>query len=114
MASRPERSSSRPHESASVAEVVEYVTTYAKQETLGPLKGAGRWLAFGTMAALSLALGLVLMLLGLLRLLQTEWSRSASGALSWLAYAIVLLVGVAVVVFTFSRISKTSLNSPDE
>jgi uncharacterized protein YjeT (DUF2065 family) len=66
------------------------------------------------MAALSLAFGLVLVLLGLLRLLQTEWSRSSSGALSWLAYAIVLLVGVALVVITFSRIRKTSLNPPGE
>jgi len=114
MASRPERSAQRPAQSASVAEVADYVTSYAKQETLGPLKGAGRWLAFGTLAALSLALGLVLILLGLLRLLQTEWSRSASGALSWLAYVIVLVVGIGVVVLTLSRIRKTSLNPPGE
>lgn len=100
----------RPGESASVAEVIEYVTDYAKQETLGPLRGAGRWLAFGTLAALSLGLGLSLILLGLLRLVQTEWSRSATGALSWLAYLIVLAVGIAVLVVTMSRINKTTLN----
>ena len=32
------------------------------------------------------------MLLGLLRLIQTEWDRAATGALSWLAYLIVLIV----------------------
>lgn len=101
----------RPTESASVADVFEYVTDYAKQETLGPLRGAGRWLAFGVMAAVSLAFGLSMLLLGLLRLLQTEWARSATGSLSWLSYVIVLAVGVAIVIFTMSRIRRTSLGS---
>ena len=38
--------------------------------------------------------GLALVLLGLLRLIQTEWDRAASGALSWIAYLIVLIVCV--------------------
>lgn len=38
------RSSAR-RESAGVSDVVDLVKEYAKQETLGPLKGAGRWLA---------------------------------------------------------------------
>ena len=63
---------------ASVGEVIDYVKAYAKQETLGPLKGAGNWLGYGFGAAVALGLGLVLMLLGLLRLLQTEWERSVS------------------------------------
>ena len=32
---------------ASLGEVIDFVKTYAKQETVGPLKGAGRWLGFG-------------------------------------------------------------------
>ena len=54
-------------------EVVEFVKTYAKQETVGPLRGAGRWIAFGAAGAICLGLGLSLLLLGLLRLLQAEW-----------------------------------------
>ena len=49
-------------------------------------------------------LGLVLVLLGLLRLVQTEWDRSAEGSLSWLAYLIVLVVCVACP--AVSRINK--------
>lgn len=94
-----------------MADVVEYVTEYAKQETIGPLRGAGRWLAFGIVAALSLALGLALILLGLLRLLQTEWARSATGSLSWLSYLIVLAIGIVILVVTISRIRRTSLGS---
>jgi hypothetical protein len=57
-----------------------------------------------------LGVGLVLVLLGLLRVLQAEWDRAASGSLSWLSYVIVLVVCVALIVLTVSRINKPSLN----
>ncbi len=69
----------------SIEGLVYLVRDYAKQETLGPLKGAGRWLGYGVAGALLLGLGLALILLGLLRLIQTEWDRASSGSLSWLA-----------------------------
>lgn len=93
-----------------LGEVIDTVKAYARQETIGPLKGAGRWLAVGAAAALALGMGLLMVLLGLLRLLQTEWDRSASGSLSWLAYVIVLVVCVALLVFTLSKIKKDTLN----
>lgn len=97
-------------DNASIGEVVDYVKTYARQQTVGPLKGAGRWLGFGAVGALALGLGLSLVMLGLLRLLQTEWDRSARGSLSWLAYAITLVVCVVLLVVTITRINKSSLN----
>jgi hypothetical protein len=97
-------------ESASLGEVVEYVTEYAKQETLGPLRGAGRWLGYGAAASALLGLGILMLLLGLLRLLQTEWDRSATGSLSWLSYLIVVAVGSLVLGLTLSRINKSALN----
>jgi hypothetical protein len=97
-------------EDASVGEVIDYVKAYAKQETLGPLKGAGSWLGYGFGAAASLGLGLVLILLGLLRLVQTEWDRSASGNLSWLPYLIVLVVASALLALTLMRIKKSTLH----
>ena len=96
-------------EDASVGDIVDYVKAYAKQETIGPLKGAGSWLGFGAAAALLFSIGVVLLLVGLLRLLQTEWTRSATGSLSWLAYLITLLVAVAVVAVAISRIKKATL-----
>lgn len=95
---------------ASVGEVIDYVKAYAKQETLGPLKGAGNWLGYGVAAAVSLGLGLVLVLVGLLRLLQTEWPRSASGNLSWLAYLITLVVAGLLLWLTVMRIKKSTLH----
>lgn len=97
-----------------MGEVVDYVVTYAKQETLGPLRHAGRWLAFGAIGAVLLGLGGSLLLLGLLRLLQTEWTRSATGSLSWLSYLIVLVVGAAMLVLALSRIRKTTLYPSDK
>ena len=64
--------------------------------------------------ALLLGIGLVLVLLGLLRLLQAEWDRAASGSLSWLAYLIVLVVCVLVIILAVSRINKPSLNKEVE
>ena len=123
MADQPQPSSDNslydnaPHDNAraanggvSIVELFEVVKTYARQETLGPLRGAGRWLAVGTAAAAVLGLGLMLLMLGLLRLLQTEWERSATGRLSWLSYLIVFVVVVALLVLAVSRISKKSLN----
>lgn len=90
--------------------MVDLVKTYAQQETLGPLKGAGRWLAMGTAGAAVLGIGLVLVLLGVLRLIQTEWDRAASGSLSWIAYLIVLVLCVLLLVLTVSRINRDRLN----
>ena len=42
-------------QSVNVGEVFEYVKEYARQETVGPLKGAGRWLGYGAAGAILLA-----------------------------------------------------------
>ena len=97
-------------EEASVGDIVDYVKAYAKQETVGPLKGAGQWLGYGAAAAFLLSIGVMLLLLGLLRLLQTEWTRSATGSLSWVAYLITLLVAVVAIALAISRIKKATLS----
>ena len=91
-----------------MGDVIDVVKEYARQETLGPLAGAGRWLALGSVGALLLGLGSVLTLLGTLRLLQTETSVF-DGAWSWVPYVIVLVVAAALTVITLSRVKKASL-----
>lgn len=98
----------RTRESASIGEVIDLVRDYAKQETLGPLKGAGRWLALGAVGSLLLGLGLVLVLVALLRLLQTEVS-AFDGGFSWAPYAIVLVVAVILTGVSLSRIRRATL-----
>jgi hypothetical protein len=100
----------RDDDATSIGGVIGLVREYAKQETVGPLKGAGRWVAMGVIAAVLLGLGLALLLLGLLRLIQTEWDRAASGSLSWLAYVIVLVVCLGLMALVISRINRDTLN----
>lgn len=94
----------------SIGGIVELVKTYAKQETLGPLQGAGRWLAFGAIGAILLGLGLALLLLGALRLIQTEWDWAARGSWSWISYLVVLAACVLIIILAIKRINKASLN----
>lgn len=103
----PDTSPSR-HESASIGEVVDLVRDYAKQETLGPLKGAGRWLALGAAGAVLLGLGSVFVLIGVLRLLQTETS-AFDGGWSWVPYLIVLVAAAIVAAIALSRVKKATL-----
>jgi len=104
-------SSRTKSDDASLGEVIEFVKTYAKQETVGPLKGAGRWLGFGAAAALAMGIGLMMVLLGLLRLVQTEFDRLATGSLSWAAYAVTLVVTLVLLAITLMRVKKSTLNN---
>lgn len=76
-------------------EVVQLVIDYAKQETLGPLKALGRFVAFGVIGSVFLAVGTTILLLAGLRALQTETGSTFSGNRSWLPY---LATGGAAVV----------------
>jgi len=61
-------------DSGLVAEFKDLVSTlrdYAKQETLGPFQGLGRYLKYGILGAVCMALALMFSLLALLRGLQT-------------------------------------------
>jgi cytochrome c biogenesis protein CcdA len=94
----------------SLNEVIDYVKAYATQETVGPLKGVGRWLGFGAGAAFAMGLGLMIVLLGVLRLIQTEFDRLATGSLSWAAYAVTLVLTIILLAITLMRVKKSTLN----
>jgi hypothetical protein len=79
-----------------VSEIIALVKTYAKQETIDPLKGIGRYLLFGVAGSLALGIGVVLVLIALLRVLQTETGSAFDGNWSWVPYVITLVVTAAV------------------
>lgn len=87
-------------------DVVELVIDYVKQETLGPLRGLGRFLVFGIVGSLALCVGLILLLVGLLRLLQSETGSTFAGHLSWVPYVLVGVVAVIVIGLAIWRIGK--------
>jgi hypothetical protein len=72
------------------------VVDYAKQETLGPLKGLGRFVAFGVAGSVFLAIGLGVLLLAGLRAMQTETGTTFSGTRTWMPY--LATAGAAVVI----------------
>lgn len=95
-------------EKNSVSEIFEMFLNYVKQETIKPIKGAGRWITFGLLAALSLSIGIVLGAVGVLRLSQAVlFDESTSW--SWTSYLVALVVCVAILFITISRIRKGTL-----
>jgi uncharacterized membrane protein YidH (DUF202 family) len=92
-------------------ELWELVVTYAKQETVDPLKRLGKFIGFGMPAMLLIGFGILLALIGLLRALQTETHSHFTGNLTWVPYAItagvaVLLIAIAVLAIVRKKGSK--------
>jgi len=81
---------------AQAQDLWQLVVGYAKQETIDPIRGLGRFLLFGLGAAVTGSLGVVLLLLGGLRFLQTETGSAFEGRRSFIPYLLVLVVGGAV------------------
>ncbi len=91
------------------ADFFELVKAYAKQETVEPLRGAGRWVGFGIAGSLLLMLGGISLTLAMLRVLQEETGTSFTGNLSWVPYLATLVAAIVVLVLLVWRITKRSL-----
>lgn len=91
---------------AAGGDFLQLVADYAKQETLGPLKGVGRFVAFGISGSVALSVGVVILLVALLRALQTETGTTFGGKLSWLPYLITAGAAVLVAGLAGWRIAK--------
>ena len=96
-----------------LSELRELIVAYVRQEAVDPLKNLGRYLAYGVAGSIVLGIGLVLLLLGALRALQTETGSSFTGNLSWLPYLIVLggcavIIGLAVAARSRSTKKETA------
>jgi hypothetical protein len=94
-------------DSGQIGQVIDLVKEYAKQETLGPIKGAGRWLAAGAAGAVLLGTGCVFLVLGALRMVQTEFGKSFRGSwMTLLPYLFAFVISLAVMGIAAWRISK--------
>jgi hypothetical protein len=72
-----------PKDDAGIKGTVDLLKRYVMQETLGPLKQIGRILGYGIGGALSLAVGLVLLIVAVLRVLQEDTGRFFAGHWNW-------------------------------
>jgi hypothetical protein len=91
-----------------ISETIQMVKDYARQETIDPLRTAGRWIAFGLIGAL--CIGTAFLALGLLRLVQTEWPGTFHGRwMHLLPYLFGLVLSLTVVGLAAARINKEPL-----
>jgi hypothetical protein len=91
-----------------LSELISLLILYVKQQTLGPLKSVGKSLAFGSAAALMLGTGVVLLLVGLLRALESETGSLFAGEWSWAPYFLTLIAGL----IGFGLLSAILLRTP--
>jgi hypothetical protein len=100
---------STPH--GQLGQTVQLIKDYARQETLGPLKGAGRWIALGLVGSTLIGFATAFLVLGAIRLVQTEWPGTFQGRWAHLApYAFGLLLCGLVGALAVRRINKQPLN----
>ncbi len=108
-APRPPRERKKS-QSEQIAETVQLVKDYARQETLDPVKTAGKWIGFGLIGAMLIGFGTAFLTLGLLRLVQTEWPATFDGRWTrMLPYLFALVLCVVVAVAAYLRINKKPL-----
>ncbi|HZQ88257.1 MAG TPA: phage holin family protein [Acidimicrobiales bacterium] len=91
---------------AQISELWELIVAYAKQETVEPIKGLARFVGFGVLGSICLAIGLTLLLLATLRALQTETGSSMQGHLSWIPYVVTVVVAVVIAALAGMQIQK--------
>lgn len=96
MARREEKAKKDKSLPGEAQELFQLVVGYAKQETLDPVKNLGRFIGYGMAGALLSSLGAVLLLLGGLRLLQTETGDTFDGNWTFVPYVVVLVVSGAI------------------
>ena len=93
---------------STAGETLQLVIDYVKQETLDPLKGLGRFMAFGVVGSVALAVGLVILAVAFLRLLQGETGSTFTGNWSWAPYLICTVVVLAVAALAIRAVTRGS------
>lgn len=81
------------------------VVAYLKQETVQPIKGLGRFVAFGVAGSMVGAVGLVLLVVAGLRAMQEEVG-AFGGAHSWIPYLVCGAGTVVIMAVTGLRMLK--------
>ena len=89
-----------------IQDLWDLLVSYARQETLDPLRNIGRYLAFGVGGMVVITLGVFLLGLSGLRALQTQTGDIFTGFWSWVPYLIIALVLGALVALSISRIGR--------
>lgn len=112
MARREEKAKKDKSLPGEAQELFQLVVGYAKQETLDPVKNLGRFIGYGMAGALLGSLGAVLLLLGGLRLLQTETGDTFDGNWTFVPYVVVLVASGAIAAGAMKARSRGQRRNP--
>ncbi len=83
---------------------------YALQELREPLGNTGRWILSGLIGSVCIGIGTGFLVLGLLRMLQTEWPATFEGRwMNLIPYLCGLAFAALVIALAIRRINKTPL-----
>lgn len=101
---------SKASTSESISDTVQMVKDYARQETIDPLRTAGRWIGLGLAGAILIGVATGFLSLGLIRMVQTEWPGTFGGRWTrMLPYLFGLLLCALVAGLAVKRINKNPL-----
>jgi hypothetical protein len=90
-----------------IGQIVDVVKDYVRQETLGPIKGAGRWLGRGVAGAFLIGTGCVFFILAGLRMVQNEFAPTFRGEwMSLLPYLFAFVFSLIVIGVAVWRITR--------
>jgi hypothetical protein len=95
-----------------IRELKDLVIAYAKQETIEPLKGLGRYIGYGVGGAVLLGTGVFLAMAGL-RALQTQTGDTFADWRSFFPYLIVVIVLLAIAGIAFVLARKRGEQAGD-
>ena len=85
-----------------IAELRDLLVAYAKQETLEPLKGLGKYLAWGFGGAVFLGTGVFFLAMAALRALQTQTGSTFTGNWSFAPYLVVVAMLLALAAASYT------------
>lgn len=92
-----------------LADTLDLTVAYVREETVGPLRGALRWLGVGLAASVVVVIGTVMTVLGVLRLTQDLLSELGP-AWSAVPYLVASAASIAWTVLVLSRIDRDRLS----
>jgi len=84
-------------------EVRDLFIRYFKEQTVAPLKDLGRFVLFGALGSVFVAFGVVIGLLGVLRMVQALFPV-LDGSLSFVPYLIVVVLALLIAALVVQRI----------
>lgn len=87
-----------------VGELWDLLKTYARQQTVDPVKALGRFVAYGLLGSLLIGIGITELAVAALRVLQVEADDVFDGNWSTIPYLIALVIVSGLTVLALKRI----------